>query len=186
MKPTACGDAALLIVLLAAMRPAFAAAPQPDRAEPQPDRPVRPTVVIPRVDVPPLLEDFLEMKPSPRMEGRLLKVTGFTQTLARDGEPVSQPTDAYLGYDSENIYVVTVAFDDPSLVRARMTPREKFSGDDKIDVFLDTFHDERRAYGFTCNPLGVQMDWTGLQIGLKNGWTRWQKNVGAKFPGQAS
>ena len=93
----------------------------------------------------------------------MLKVTGFTQTLARDGEPVSQPTDAYLGYDSENLYVVVVAFDaEPELIRARMTPRERFSGDDKIDLFLDTFHDERRAYGFVCNALGVQMDgrWT--------------------------
>jgi len=155
VKPTSCGVAALLVVLLAAILPASA-------ADPGSDRPVRPTVVIPRLDAAPRLEDFLEMKPSPKLEGRMLKVSGFTQTLARDGEPVSQPTDAYLGYDSEHLYVVTVAFDDPTLVRARMTPRERFSGDDKIDVFLDTFHDERRAYGFTCNPLGVQMDgrWT--------------------------
>ena len=121
--------------------------------------PVRPTITIPKVDSSPVLEDFLEMKPSRELEGKLLKVTGFTQTLARDGEPVSQATDTYLGYDDENIYIITVAFDEhPELVRARMTPRENFRGDDKIDVFLDTFHDERRAYGFTCNPLGVQMD----------------------------
>ncbi len=150
--PRARAIAALLVALLAGGRAAFA-------ADPPSTRPVRPTVVIPRVDEAPELEDFLEMEPSPRMEGRMLKVTGFTQTLPRDGEPVSQATDAYLGYDSERVYVVIVAFDDkPELIRARMTPREKFSGDDKIDVFLDTFHDERRAYGFTCNPLGVQMD----------------------------
>jgi hypothetical protein len=156
VKPTSRGVAALPVVLLAALLPAVA-------AEAGPDRPVRPTVVIPRLDAAPLLEDFLEMKPSSKLEGRMLKVSGFTQTLARDGEPVSQPTDAYLGYDGEHLYVVTVAFDaQPELIRARMTPRERFSGDDKIDVFLDTFHDERRAYGFTCNPLGVQMDgrWT--------------------------
>lgn len=150
------GFAALPLLALAAMPPSAA-------AQPVPDRPVRPTVVIPRVDQAPALEDFLDMKPGPRMAGRMLKVTGFTQTLPRDGEPVSQATDAYLAYDSERIYVVIVAFDaQPELIRARMTPREKFSGDDKIDVFLDTFHDERRAYGFTCNPLGVQMDgrWT--------------------------
>jgi len=150
------GFAVLFVVSAGGMQPVFAVGPASDR-------PVRPTVVIPRVDEAPALEDFLAMKRSPRLAGRMLKVTNFTQTLPRDGEPVSQPTDAYLGYDSEHIYVVTVAFDaQPGLIRARVTPREKFSGDDKIDVFLDTFHDERRAYGFTCNPLGVQMDgrWT--------------------------
>lgn len=148
--------AAVLAVTLAALTAGGVPAAA---ADPTPVRPVRPTVTIPRLAEAPELEDFLEMKPSPRMEGRMLKVTGFTQTLPRDGEPVSQATDAYLGYDSEHVYVVVVAFDDqPELIRARMTPREKFSGDDKIDVFLDTFHDERRAYGFTINPLGVQME----------------------------
>lgn len=148
---------AFLIVILAGTVPAVA-----DTAA----RPVRPTVVVPRLDEPPLLEDFLDMKPSPRMEGRMLKVDAFTQNLPYDGEPASQRTEAYLGYDSENFYVVTVAFDDrPDLIRARMTPRENFRGDDKIDVFLDTYHDERRAYGFTCNPLGVQMDGRWIEGG---------------------
>ena len=68
MKPTSRGVAALPVVLLVAILPAFAAGQGPDR-------PVRPTVVIPRLDAAPVLEDFLEMKPSPRMAGRMLKVT---------------------------------------------------------------------------------------------------------------
>ena len=102
------------------------------------------------------------------MEGKLLKLTGFTQRLPRDGDPVSQPTEAYLGYDDENFYAIFVNFDDePDLLRARMTPRENFRGDDKVDLFLDTFHDERRGYVFTCNALGVQMDgrWTESRTG---------------------
>ena len=157
MRPHSGRAAALLVTFV------FAGIPPPVGADAGTAGPVRPTVVIPRVDEAPVLEDFLAMKPSPRMEGRMLKVTGFTQILPRDGELVSQRTDAYLAYDSENIYIVTVAFDaEPERIRARMTPRENFRGDDKIDVFLDTYHDERRAYGFTCNPLGVQMDgrWT--------------------------
>jgi hypothetical protein len=120
---------------------------------------LRPTVTIPRVDQAPTLEDFLDMKPSPAMEGQLLKLTGFIQRLPRDGEPVSQHTEAYLGYDDRNFYAVFVNFDEePDRIRARMTPRENFRGDDKVDLFLDTFHDERRAYVFACNALGVQMD----------------------------
>ncbi len=93
------------------------------------------------------------------MESQLVKVTGFTQRLPRDGDPVSQHTDAYLGYDDDNFYAIFVNFDaEPDQIRARMTPRETFPGDDKVDLFLDTFHDERRGYVFACNPLGVQMD----------------------------
>lgn len=123
------------------------------------DPPVKPTVTLPRLERAPKLEDFLEMKPSPEMDGKLLKVTRFTQRLPRDGDPVSQPTEAYFGYDDQNFYAIFVNFDEePDRIRARMTPRENFRGDDKVDLFLDTFHDERRAYVFTCNPLGVQMD----------------------------
>jgi hypothetical protein len=130
--------------------------------------PVRPTVTIPRVDRPPTLEDFLDMKPSPAMDGKLLKLTGFTQRLPRDGDPVSQHTEAYLGYDDDNFYAVFVNFDaEPELIRARMTPRGSFPGDDKIDLFLDTFSDERRGYVFVSNPLGVQMDgrWLDTRTG---------------------
>ncbi|HXK60344.1 MAG TPA: DUF5916 domain-containing protein [Acidobacteriota bacterium] len=121
--------------------------------------PVRPTVTIPKVTQEPTLEDFLDMQPSPEMEGQLLKLTDFRQRLPRDGEPVSQHTEAYLGYDDAHFYAVFLNFDEePEQIRARMTPRENFRGDDKVDLFLDTFHDERRAYVFTCNALGVQMD----------------------------
>lgn len=126
--------------------------------------PVRPTLSIPKVHHPPSLEDFLDMEPSPAMEGKLLKVTGFTQRLPRDGDPVSQHTEAYLGYDDDNFYAIFVNFDaEPDQIRARMTPRENFRGDDKVDLFLDTFSDERRGYVFTCNPLGVQMDGRWLE-----------------------
>jgi hypothetical protein len=106
-----------------------------------------------------MLEDFLEMKPSRAWEDRLAKVEGFTQRLPSDGAPSSQRTEAYLGYDDVNLYCVFVAFDsEPQKVRAHMLPRDNVTGDDKVDLFLDTFHDHRRAFVFTTNPFGIQMD----------------------------
>ncbi|UCF37593.1 MAG: carbohydrate binding family 9 domain-containing protein, partial [Acidobacteriota bacterium] len=108
------------------------------------------------------------MRPSREIEGKMTKVTGFTQRLPRDGQPVSQRTEAYLAYDDKHFYAVFLNFDtNPELIRGRMTPRESFRGDDKVDLFLDTFHDERRGYVFTVNPLGVQMDgrWTESRAG---------------------
>jgi hypothetical protein len=71
----------------------------------------RATVVIPRVQRPPTLEDFLEMKPPAELVGKLAKVDKFTQMIPMYGAPISQRTEAYLGYDDKHTYVVFVCFD---------------------------------------------------------------------------
>jgi hypothetical protein len=110
----------------------------------------------------PALEDFLSMKPLGEVALQMAKVSGFTQRNPHDGESVSERTDAYLGYDQKNLYIVFVCFDDPRKVRARMSRREDVYDDDQVEVMLDTFHDRRRAYAFQTTPLGVQWDaiWT--------------------------
>jgi hypothetical protein len=126
-----------------------------------------PVLVIPRVAQPPTLEDFLDMKPSRAWEGVLAKADGFIQRLPSDGAPSTQRTDVYLGYDDVNLYCIFVAFDsEPRKVRAHMTPRDNIYGDERVDLFLDTFHDHRRAYVFTTNPFGIQMDglWNEGQV----------------------
>jgi len=102
------------------------------------------------------------MRPESDVAHEMAKVTGFTQRNPHDGEAVSEPTEAYLGYDQKNLYVVFVCFDDPKKVRARMSRREDIYDDDQVEIILDTFHDRRRAYAFQTTPLGVQWDaiWT--------------------------
>jgi len=102
------------------------------------------------------------MKPQGEVALQMAKVTGFTQRDPHDGEKISEPTDAYLGYDQKNLYAVFVCFDDPGQVRARMSRREDIFDDDQVEIILDTFHDRRRAYAFQTTPLGVQWDaiWT--------------------------
>jgi hypothetical protein len=121
------------------------------------------SVHIPRVATPPKLEDFLTMEPSPAWQGKLAKVTGLTQRVPRDGAPISQRTEVYLGYDEKNLYSIFVCFDrEPKKIRARLSRREDVLDDDTVEIMLDTFHDHRRAYAFIANPLGVQLDalWT--------------------------
>ena len=102
------------------------------------------------------------MQPQGDVAMEMAKVTGFTQRNPHDGEGVSEPTEAYLGYDQKNLYVVFVCFDDPKKVRARLSRREDIYDDDQVEIILDTFHDRRRAYAFQTTPLGVQWDaiWT--------------------------
>ena len=98
------------------------------------------------------------MQPQGEIALQMAKVTGFTQRNPHDGEPITEPTAAYLGYDQRNLYVVFVCFDDPHQVRARMSRREDIFDDDQVELILDTFHDLRRAYAFQSTPLGVQWD----------------------------
>ena len=118
-----------------------------------------PTLTIPCLGRAPLLEDFLDMRPSRKVDGQMAKVEGFLQRMPRDGEPSSQRTEVYVGYDDENLYAVFVAFDsERSKIRARLSRRDDLFADDTVGISLDTYHDKRRAYSFSCNPLGIQQD----------------------------
>jgi hypothetical protein len=99
------------------------------------------------------------MEPAPAVADKLTKVEGFIQRDPKDGQPATQRTVVYLSYDDKKLYVVFVAFDSqPDLIRAHMTRRENIWEDDSVQVVLDSFHDQRRAYAFACNPFGIQRD----------------------------
>jgi hypothetical protein len=111
------------------------------------------------------------MRPEGEVAEQMMRISGFVQRNPHDGEPVSQRTEAYLGYDQKNLYAVFVCFDEPGKVRGRRARREDIYDDDTVEVMLDTFHDQRRAYMFQINPLGVQWDaiWTEIPHEEANG-----------------
>jgi hypothetical protein len=114
---------------------------------------------IPRIDRVPTLEAFLEMKPSPEWDGKLTQIDAFTQREPKDGAPPTYRTVAFLGYDHKNLYVIFVCFDsEPAKIRANLARRENIGDDDLVQIMIDTFHDQRRAYSFVVNPFGIQLD----------------------------
>ena len=77
------------------------------------------------------------------------------------GENIPPParTIGYITYDQKNLYVAFQAFDpNPKEIRAHLSDRDAAFSDDFVGVVLDTFNDNRRAFEFFVNPLGVQMD----------------------------
>jgi hypothetical protein len=82
----------------------------------------------------------------------------FIQFRPGDLTAPSQPTEAYLGYDSKFIYVAFRAHDEPGKVRATVGKRDAIFDDDWVGVWLDTFNDGRRSYELIFNPLGIQAD----------------------------
>jgi hypothetical protein len=89
---------------------------------------------------------------------------GFTQYDPSEGTPASQRTEVLVFTTSDAIYFGIRAFDtDPRRIRATLAQRDNATeSDDWVRIILDTFDDQRRAYVFTVNPLGVQHD--GLWI----------------------
>ena len=139
---------ALFLLALGGL-PLFAQNPAPQKAG----------LAIPHVARPPLLEDFLDMKPPPDLASSMAKVENLIQRDPEDGKPANQRTEIYVGWDDKNLYVVFVCFDkNPELIRARMGRRESIDGDDTVWVFLDPFQDHQRAYEFAVNPFGIQLD----------------------------
>ena len=125
---------------------------------------------IPLIAAPPTLEEFVSMTPAADVASRYAKVEGFIQRNPQDGTAASQRTDVYLGYDSRNLYAVFVAFDtDPKSVRANLAPRENIDNDDNVGLVIDTFDDQRTAYGFYASPLGVQWDGRWSEV-TRGGW----------------
>ncbi|HUF78682.1 MAG TPA: DUF5916 domain-containing protein [Thermoanaerobaculia bacterium] len=77
------------------------------------------------------------------------------------GDNVAAPveTEVWIAYDLRHLYVGMRAHDpEPEKIRARLRDRDAAFQDDFVGVVLDTFNDERRAFEFFVNPLGVQMD----------------------------
>jgi hypothetical protein len=68
-------------------------------------------------------------------------------------------TEALVTYDDRHLYVAFRARDPkPALIRARHHERDGGGDDDIVGFYVDPFNDDKLAYQFRVNPLGVQID----------------------------
>ncbi len=100
-------------------------------------------------------------------------ITRFIQAQPNDGEPASEDTEIYLGYDDDALYIGAQMFDsDPSGLITKSLERDSpgilFEEMDALGITLDTFLDRRNSFLFFVNPEG------GLKDGqaFDNGRTR--------------
>src|SRR5690349_16627679 len=88
------------------------------------------------------------------------------ETRPAENQPPPVETRVLLAYDDSNLYVAFDAKDpDPSAIRAHLADRDTAWSDDFVGIVLDPFNDERRAFEFFINPLGVQMDMFNDDVG---------------------
>ena len=140
-------------------------------------------IAIPRLDADPKLADFLAPTLTAHAAQQMLRITDFVERYPKDGSPVSEPTVAYLGYSKEYFFVAFVCKDrTPNLVRAHMLARDSLGDDDFVEVMLDTFDDQRRAFTFDSNALGIQADGlyseqSGADYSFDTVWDTWGKRT---------
>ncbi|NKB32894.1 MAG: hypothetical protein GKR91_07330 [Pseudomonadales bacterium] len=120
-------------------------------------------LAIPVIEGQPTLADFSGMQPNSALARSMTRVENFVQREPDDGDPATQRTEVYVGYDQERLYAIFLAFDsDPDQIRANMSSRENIEEDDTVGITIDTFNDQRAAFAFQSTPMGIQWDarWT--------------------------
>jgi hypothetical protein len=131
-----------------------------------------------------LQEPVAPQRPSEQRTTRTAAVTRTTEALTIDGvldEPVwgaaptigalvqrqpnpgtvpSERTDVRLLYDDGHLYIGVTAYDSEpqGVIGTQMARDASLRSDDRIEILLDTFRDQRSAFYFATNPAGALVD----------------------------
>lgn len=92
--------------------------------------------------------------------------TGFRQQEPVEGAPASEDTEVRVAYDEKYLYLGVVLYDsEPKNIKAFQKRRDaSLATDDRFMFILDTYNDQRSAYFFEINPLGLMGDGL-IQVG---------------------
>ena len=86
------------------------------------------------------------------------------------GSAPSERTEIRLLRDEDNLYIGVYAYDAESnrVVGTQMVRDGSLNADDRIEVLLDTFRDQRSAFYFATNPAGALVDGLAFANGQLN------------------
>lgn len=88
-----------------------------------------------------------------------IKIDKFYQISPGDNAIPSSKTEAFMGYDDQNIYLMAKCyFNDLQRLRDFHCSRDHIYTTDRIFFFFDTFHSNEQAYYVGCNVNGEQAD----------------------------
>jgi hypothetical protein len=87
-------------------------------------------------------------------------ISDFYQQEPVPGNPASERTEVRIAYDDENLYLSAQFFDsEPDKIKAFQKKRDApLDTDDRFVFILDTYNDQRSAFYFEINPLGLMGD----------------------------
>ncbi len=120
----------------------------------------------------------------------------LTQVDPVEGAKPTRRTQVRLAYDRERFYLAIECFDEPSSVHDRLMARDaNLDPDDRVEWWIDTFHDRRFAYWFqigaggskgdaliALNGRSFNKDWDAIWYGKAKRTPRgWQAEVAIPF-----
>ncbi len=117
---------------------------------PEKARPIK----ISKTETPPVIDG----KPDEESWKQAAVFKDFYQTNPGNNIAPSKPTEVMVMYDEKNLYVAFKCWDEKDKIRATVAKRDEVFGEDNVRMWLDTYNDQRRAYVFGFNPLGIQQD----------------------------
>jgi hypothetical protein len=149
----------LIILLLIA----GAALPAQTGKSGQDRTPLRVPEIAGRVQVDGVLDEAVWQK--------ALKLELDYEVFPGENTPPPVRTDVYIAYTAAYFYVAFRAYDkNTAAIRAQLSERDNIETGDWVGVCLDTFNARRRAYTFSCNPLGIQAEAVETNAGSDAGW----------------
>ena len=88
------------------------------------------------------------------------RIGELTQREPATGEPPTEETQVTLLYDADNLYIGVMAYDSEpdGIIGTDMSRDASLRSDDRIEILLDTYRDQRNAFYFATNPAGALVD----------------------------
>jgi hypothetical protein len=114
------------------------------------------SAAVVRTDTPPEIDGVLD---DPAWQDAVL-LDPLIQVNPVEGAEPSERTEIRILYDSDYLYLGIRMYDSEpdKLVATQMVQDQDMTADDRINLTLDTFHDQRNAYFFQVNPLGTRSE----------------------------
>ena len=108
-------------------------------------------VTATRFEQPPIIDGYA----SDEIWSKGEPITTFIQREPFTGEPLSEKTEVFIGYDEHNLYMAFRCYTDPANITAKELARDvSLKYDDRVQIILDTYLDRRNAYWFQVGPRG--------------------------------
>ena len=97
-------------------------------------------------------------------------VKEFVQKYPNEGNPASEPTNVWVAFDNEYIYVAAKLYDSkPELIDASIARRDNYFSSDWFAFYVDPYNDKKTGYFFAVNAGGTMLD----GVLFNDSWDDW-------------
>ena len=99
-----------------------------------------------------------------RHGARHQRLATLTQRQPLPGQPPTERTEVTLLHDEDYLYIGVMCYDsEPDRILGSQMGRDAaLNSDDRLEIVLDTFRDQRNAFFFSTNPAGAAGGRAGL------------------------